>query len=74
MARTFGQPVPLDRTVEPANTQAAPAAPIPRVKKSRFAQLALVTGATLSLFWVGVGCAFVWGWLGAQVLAQPLSA
>lgn len=74
MARTFGQPVPLDRTVEPANTQAAPAAPIPRVKKSRFAQLALITGATLSLFWVGVGCAFVWGWLGAKVLAQPLSA
>jgi hypothetical protein len=73
MARTFGQPVPLDRTVEPVNGQTAPAAPIPRLKKSRFATLALVSGATLSLFWVGVGCAFVWGWLGAHVLAQPLS-
>ena len=73
MARTFGQPVQIDRTVEPANTQAAPAAPIPRPRKSRFAQLALVTGATLSLFWIGIGIAFVWGWLGPLVLAQPLS-
>ena len=73
MARTFGQPVPLDRGVAPASAQTAPAAALPRFKKSRFATLALITGATLSLFWVGVGCAFVWGWLGAAVLAQPLS-
>src|SRR5690606_16262108 len=35
---------------------------------------ALASAATLSLFWVGVGTAFVWGWLGSQILAQPLSA
>ncbi|MES2471875.1 MAG: hypothetical protein V4601_03435 [Pseudomonadota bacterium] len=74
MARTFGKTVPLDTPAQPANSQTAAPAPIPRLKPNRFAKLALGTGALLSLFWVGIGCAFVWGWLGPQVLVQPLSA
>jgi len=74
MARTFGKTVPLDTPALAPNSQIAPAAPIPHVKPSRFANLALSAGALLSLFWVGIGCAFLWGWLGPQVLVQPLSA
>jgi len=74
MARTFGKTVPLDKAVEPANTQIAPTAPIPRLKPSRFAGVALGAGILLSLFWIGIAGAFVWGWLGPQGLsAQPLS-
>lgn len=74
MARTFGKTIPLDSVAEPANSQLAAAAPIPRLKQSRFAMLSLATGTLLSLFWVGIAAAFVWGWLGPQGLtAQPLS-
>jgi hypothetical protein len=66
MARTFGQPVPVER---PETTPAAtPAANLPRPRKSRFAALAVATGITLSLFWLGTGGAFVWGWLGPRGL------
>jgi len=64
MARTFGQPVPLDRPESPAAPTATPAANLPHPRKSRFATLAVATGVTLSLFWLGTGGAFVWGWLG----------
>lgn len=74
MARTFGKTVPLDNVAEPVGSQIAAAAPIPRLKKSPFAMLALVGGTLLSLFWVGIAAAFVWGWLGPEGLsAQPLS-
>ncbi|MEY4964485.1 MAG: hypothetical protein RL274_68 [Pseudomonadota bacterium] len=74
MARTFGKTIPLDKAAEPANSQLVPAAPIPRLKPSRFAPLALGAGILLSLFWIGIAAAFVWGWLGPQGLsAQPLS-
>ena len=73
MARTFGQPVPLDRKPDPVKIPAAPAAPVVRLKPSRFAKLALLAGTLLSLFWIGIAAAFVWGWLGPQLLAQPIS-
>ncbi len=75
MARTFGKTVPLDTPALGPTSQIVPTAPIPRLKPSRFAKLALGVGALLSLFWVGIGCAFLWGWLGPQgLLIQPLSA
>ncbi len=80
MVKSFGQPVGKPVTLEkpaqiPANAQPAPvAAPIPRLKPSRFGTVALASGAVLSLFWVGVAGAFVWGWLGPVGLASlPLS-
>ncbi|MDB5734549.1 MAG: hypothetical protein JWN16_1186, partial [Alphaproteobacteria bacterium] len=84
MVKSFGQPagkpaklpakleVALEKPAQvPAN---APAAPIPRLKPSRFGTLAMVSGAVLSLFWVGVAAAFVWGWLGpVGLMSLPLS-
>jgi hypothetical protein len=68
MVKTFGQTVPLEK---PQGTQGAtlPApAPIPKLKPSRFGRVALVGGTLLSLFWIGVACAFIWGLLGPQGL------
>jgi hypothetical protein len=65
MAKTFGQTVPLVKP-EAANIQAP--APIPKLRPSRFGLVALVSGAMLSLFWIGVGAAFLWGFLGPQGL------
>ncbi len=48
------------------------AAPLPRLKPSRFGRVALVTGALLSLFWVGICAAFAWGFWGPQVLGLSL--
>src|ERR1700722_9024951 len=67
MAKTFGQTVPLEKPQAPGVTPPAPApAPIPRLRPSRFGRVALTGGALLSLFWIGVACAFIWGLLGPQ--------
>ena len=66
MARTFGQTVPLEK---PQAAPAPAAAPIPRLRPSRFGLVALSGAALLSLFWIGVGAAFLWGYLGPQGLA-----
>ena len=67
MAKTFGQTVPLEKPQAPGATPPAPApAPIPRLRPSRFGRVALTGGALLSLFWIGVACAFIWGLLGPQ--------
>jgi hypothetical protein len=67
MAKTFGQTVPLEKPQVPGATPPAPApAPIPRLRPSRFGRVALTGGALLSLFWIGVACAFIWGLLGPQ--------
>jgi hypothetical protein len=77
MVKSFGQPaatpVALEKPAQiPANSQVV--APIPRLKPSRFGTVALVSAAILSLFWVGVAGAFVWGWLGpVGLLTLPLS-
>jgi hypothetical protein len=79
MVKSFGQPAGKPVTPEkpaqiPANSQAPATAPIPRLKPSRFGTLAMVSGAVLSLFWIGVAAAFVWGWLGpAGLMRLPLS-
>ena len=79
MARTFGQPVPLEnpsqrtspRPIEGSIGEPAkhgrgvhsPAAP------SRFGKIALIASVVMALFWIGVGAAFLWGYLGPQGLA-----
>jgi hypothetical protein len=78
MVKSFGQPAGKPVTLEkpaqvPANSPAP--APIPRPRPNRFGAVALASAAILSLFWVGVAAAFVWGWLGAAGLMRlPLSA
>ncbi len=70
MARTFGQSNPLEKSQAaslPANPQNTPAA-APRLRPSRFGVVALVAGAVLAFFWVGIGAAFLWGYLGPQGL------
>jgi hypothetical protein len=79
MVKSFGQPAGQPVTLEkpaqvPANSQAPATAPVPRLKPSRFGTVALVSAAILSLFWIGVSAAFVWGWLGpVGLLRLPLS-
>ena len=66
MARTFGQTVPLENPAA-ANTQGAPQ-PAPRLRPNRFGTVALVAGAVMSLFWIGIAAAFLWGLLGPKGL------
>jgi len=79
MVKSFGQPAGQPVTLEkpaqvPANSQAPATALVPRLKPSRFGTVALVSAAILSLFWIGVSAAFVWGWLGpVGLLRLPLS-
>ncbi len=69
MVKTFGQTVPLEKPQTPGVTSPLPAPqPIPKFKPSRFGSVALVSGALLSLFWIGVSAAFIWGLLGPQGL------
>jgi hypothetical protein len=69
MVKTFGQTVPLEKPIAPAAAPPVPApAPIPKLRPSRFGRVALICGVLLSLFWIGVACAFVWGLLGPQGL------
>jgi len=68
MARTFGQSALLNQP-EPAGPNPAPN-PRPAPRKTRMPALALTAAFTLSLFWIGTGGAFVWGWLGPAGLAR----
>ncbi|HXB52576.1 MAG TPA: hypothetical protein VNU69_07415, partial [Rhizomicrobium sp.] len=71
MVKTFGQTVPLEKPQTPSVTPPLPAPqPIPKLKPSRFGRVALVGGVLLSLFWMGVSAAFIWGLLGPQGLSH----
>ena len=71
MARSFGQPALLEKpeAPKPAAPAAAPA-PIPRLRPSRFGLFAVSGGILMSLFWIGVSSAFIWGFLGPQGIAH----
>ena len=79
MARTFGQPVPLEKSQPPdqpkdqRKDQVAAAqntaAVIPRLRPNGFGITVLAAAAVMALFWIGVGAAFLWGYLGPQGLA-----
>lgn len=68
MARTFGQaedklrerPEAKSLPLEPAS--AAPA--VPRLRPNRFGVVVLLGATVMGLFWIGVGAAFLWGYLG----------
>ncbi len=71
MARSFGQPVALEKAEGPKPAApVATVAPIPRLRTSRFGLFAVLGGILLSLFWIGVSSAFIWGFLGPQGLAH----
>jgi hypothetical protein len=80
MVRTFGPAVPLD--TPQASTPAPEAAPklpsepqsnttiiLPRTRPNRFGLVILLAASVMALFWIGVGAAFLWGYLGPQGLA-----
>ncbi len=71
MAKTFGQPALLQKPegTKPA-APAVAAAPIPKLRPSRFGLFAVLGGVLLSLFWIGVSSAFIWGFLGPQGLTH----
>ncbi len=75
MARTFGQTASLDKPQtanQPANTAGntvSTPAVIPKLRSSRFGGVVLVAAFILALFWIGIGSAFLWGYLGPQGLA-----
>ena len=64
--------MPLEKPQEkPAPSGAVPvpaAASTPKLTPSRFGRMAVLGGVLVSLFWVGVSCAFIWGLLGPQGL------
>lgn len=73
MVRTFGQTVPLEAPATPAQPGADPQAGqtvlLPRTRPSRFGLVVLLGAFVMALFWIGVGAAFLWGYLGPQGLA-----
>ncbi|MEO8302010.1 MAG: hypothetical protein ABI608_09460, partial [Rhizomicrobium sp.] len=52
--------------VEPQNV--APAPVVPRLRPNRFGAVVLVAATLMGLFWIGVGAAFLWGYLGPNGL------
>jgi hypothetical protein len=69
MARTFGQPREQPPAKNEAKQQAAPvelasAPALPRLRPNRFGVVVLVAATVMGLFWIGVGAAFLWGYLG----------
>ena len=74
MVRTFAQnkPVALEKPGAPQPQQPILQA-TPRPRPSRFGRFSIAAGILLSVFWVGIAGAFVWGYWGPVVLALPLT-
>lgn len=73
MVRTFGQTVPLDTPAAPAKPPAEASQTtilLPRSRPNRFGLLVLLGASVMAFFWIGVGAAFLWGYLGPQGLAS----
>jgi len=81
MVRTFGPAVPLDNPQpSPAPPDPAPKLPsepqsnttilLPRSRPNRFGLVVLLGACVMALFWIGVGSAFLWGYLGPQGLSS----
>ena len=82
MVRTFGHAVPLDKpqtSNSPSNPAPNSSAPkpdpqnsptilLPKPRPSRFGLFAFLGASVMALFWIGVGGAFLWGYLGPQGL------
>jgi len=68
MVRNFGQAVPLEKPQAPGQPAPQQGATVllPRVRPNRFGLFILLAAGVVALFWVGVGAAFLWGYLGAQ--------
>ncbi|HKU64176.1 MAG TPA: hypothetical protein VJQ06_03900 [Rhizomicrobium sp.] len=70
MARIFGQaqdkprenPEAKSLPAEPQTASAAPA--VLRLRSGRFGTITLLAATLMGLFWIGVGAAFLWGYLG----------
>jgi hypothetical protein len=75
MARTFGQTASLEKpqtanqAANTASNSVSTSAGIPKLRPSRFGAVVLVAATLMGLFWIGVGAAFLWGYLGPQGLA-----
>jgi len=77
MVRTFGPAASLD--TPPAPLEPAPKLPsepqggttilLPRSRPNRFGLVVLLGACVMALFWIGVGAAFLWGYLGPQGLS-----
>src|SRR6266478_205663 len=78
MARTFGQSAPQDKPrekpeakslpAEPQNVPTSAAPPALRMRSGRFGTITLLAATLMGLFWIGVGAAFLWGYLGPNGL------
>jgi len=67
MVKTFGQAVPLENPLDKRQEKTIPPSVIvtaPKLRPGRFGPVAIGCGVVVSLFWIGVACAFIWGLLG----------
>src|SRR6266702_6129229 len=69
MAKTFGQTVALEKPSNPPAAAQTATAILPRLRPSLFGLVALLAGAVMALFWMGVGAPFLCGYFRPQGLA-----
>jgi len=74
MVRSFGHPVSLDKIPNPPPNSPAPKPDpsqtivLPKPRPNRFGLVAFLGASVMALFWIGVGAAFLWGYMGPQGL------